>query len=152
MDPTQTGESSFSEAVLGQTLVFRAGQERFGLPLKTILEVFEQGVDPIPVPGAPAWRAGMIHHHGQVIPVIHAGRLLRAAPAEDDGPARQLMLVDLGEEVIALQVDQIVALEEVRSEGPVLSGGRRRAWLRGTLLTLLLPGGLAAALRDRLQG
>jgi len=151
MDPTQTGEASFSEAVLGQTLVFRAGQERFGLPLKAILEVFEQGVEPIPVPGAPTWLAGMMHHHGRVIPVVHAGRLLRAAPAEDDGPARQLMLADLGDEVIALLVDQIVALEEVRSEGPVLSGGRRRAWLRGTLLTLLQPTGLAATLRERVD-
>ena len=151
MNPTPRGESGFSDAVLGQTLVFRAGQERFGLPLKAILEVFEQGVEPIPVPGGPDWLAGMIQHHGRVIPVVRAGPLLRAAPMEGDGPSHQLMLVDLGEEVVALLVDQIVALEEVRSEGPLLSGGRRRAWLRGTLLTLLLPDGLAATLRERMH-
>lgn len=150
MNPTPTGEADFSETVLGQTLVFRAGQESFGLPLKAIREVFEQATETIPIPGSPDWLAGMIQHHGRVIPVVRADQLLRAEPLEDVEASRQLILVDLGEEVVALLVDQILALEEVRSEGPLLSGGRRRAWLRGTLLTLLAPDGLAGTLRERL--
>lgn len=150
MSPTPTGEAGFSDTVLDQTLVFRAGQERFGLPLKAIREVFEPSTDTIPIPGGPDWLAGMIQHHGRVIPVVRADLLLRAEPLEDEETGHQLILIDLGDEVVALLVDQILALEEVRSEGPLLSGGRRRAWLRGSLLTLLQPDGLATTLRERL--
>lgn len=145
-DPKTAKDPSFAETVLSQTLVFRAGQERFGLPLSCVLEVFEPTTEAIAVPGAPNWLAGIINHHGKVIPVVRADKLLKVEPED---PGQQTMLIDMGEDPLALQVDQIEALEEVRSEGP-MTRGRRRAWLRGTLLTLLEPELLDQTIRKRL--
>ena len=141
-----TEEPTFSEAVLAQTLVLRAGVERFGLPLAAIREVFDPTSEPFPIPASPGWLIGMINHHGRVVPVVRLDRLLQIESAD---PGRQLVLVDLGAEPLAIQVDQIESIEEVRSEGPALHG-RRRAWLRGTLLTLLDPEGLMRTIREML--
>jgi chemotaxis signal transduction protein len=131
---------------LAQTLVLRAGVEHFGLPLASVREVFDPSAEPIPIPAAPGWLIGMINHHGRVVPVVRLDRLLQVE-AVDSG--RQLVLVDLGEEPVAIQVDQIESIEEVRSEGPALRG-RRRAWLRGKLLTLLEPDGLQHTIHELL--
>ena len=141
-------QPSFSESVLGQTLVFRAGVERFGLRLASVIEVLEISTDPIVVPGAPDWLSGIINHHNRVIPVVRMDLLLQVEPGE---PGNQFMLVELQNEIVALQVDQIESLEEVRSEGPSIRG-RCRAWLRGSLLTLLETEMLIQTIHSRLTG
>ncbi len=141
-------QPSSSGQVLEQTLVFKVGAERFGLPLSSVIEVFEFSTGPVAVPGAPHWLAGIINHHSRVIPVVCMDRLLHVEPGT---AGHQLMLVELKGESVALQVDQIESFEEIRSEGPSIQG-RRRAWFRGSLLTLLEPELLQQTIYDRLSG
>ena len=116
-----------------RTLVFRVGSERFGLPLVMVVEVFELASPLMPVPGAPGWIAGVINHHGQVVPVLRMSTFLDvASPVEGE----QIILMELSKESLGLVVDQIEALEEVRAEGPARQG-RRRSWHRGALMELI---------------
>jgi chemotaxis signal transduction protein len=116
-----------------RTLVFRVGSERFGLPLVMVVEVFELASPMMPVPGAPGWIAGMLNHHGQVVPVLRMSAFLDVASPDEGG---QIILVELSGESLGLAVDLIEALEEVRAEGPARQG-RRRSWHRGALMELI---------------
>jgi chemotaxis signal transduction protein len=116
-----------------RTLVFRVGSERFGLPLIMVVEVFELASPLMPVPGSPDWVAGVINHHGQVVPVLRMSKFLEVA-SPDEG--EQIVLVELTGESLGLAVDQIEALEEVRAEGPARQG-RKRSWHRGALMELI---------------
>jgi hypothetical protein len=117
------------------TLIFLLGSERYGLPLPEVMEVFESPVIVYPIPGAPKWVRGILNHHGQVTPLFDAAALLHAEGASESGP---VILMKLNGEQVGWQVDQIECLEEVQAEGPIVEG-RRRAWYRGALLTLIDP-------------
>lgn len=140
MSGAATSRSS-GQPVLEQTLVFRLGNELFGLPLTLVREVFDLGAEPIAVPAGPGWLAGIIHHHGRVVPVVELARLLEV---EDQGGS-QALIVAFEDEQVAFRVRQIESLEEIRAGGPAIRG-RKRAWLRGRLLTLLDPAALLGAL------
>jgi Chemotaxis signal transduction protein len=117
------------------TLIFRLGAERFGLPLPAIMEVFESPVVVYPIPGRSNRVRGILNHHGQVIPLFNAAALLEAHGGGASGP---VILLQLAGEPVGWQVDQIECLEVVQAEGPIVDG-RRRAWYRGALLTLIDP-------------
>ncbi len=130
------------------TLIFRLGPERFGLPLSAVMEVFESPVVVYPIPGTSTWVRGILNHHGRVIPLFNAAALLRAAGAAESGP---VILLQLAGEPVGWQVDQIECLEEVQAEGPIVDG-RRRAWFRGTLLTLIEPNLFGESVVQQLSG
>ncbi|MBN2495071.1 MAG: chemotaxis protein CheW [Deltaproteobacteria bacterium] len=129
-----------------KALVFRIGQECFGLPLDVVLEVLELASMSARVPGAPNWLAGIINHHGRVLPLIALGRLFDVDTA---ARALQVILVEFEGERLGLLVDQIVALEALSSDEAGRSG-MRRAWHRGELVTLLAPTEILAAVDRQL--
>jgi len=144
-DPAERTDRS-RETDRERTLVFRVGAERYGLPLVMVVEVFELASPLMPVPGAPDWIAGVINHHGQVVPVLRMSVFLEVGSTE---AARQIILVDLSGESLGLAVDQIEALEEVRAEGPVQKG-RRRSWHRGALMELIDTDYIRSSIQHRL--
>ncbi len=134
-----------------RTLIFSLGKQRFGLPLAMVVEVFELSSPLLPVPGAPAWIAGMLNHHGRVIPVLGMSTFMEVgSPAPADGGGH-IVLVDLSGESLGLAVDQIESLEEVRAEGPAQQG-RRRSWHRGALMELIDGDFIRGAIQERLAG
>lgn len=150
---TQTeSEGSFSGAS-NRTLVFRVGGEQFGLPLVSVVEVFESSARPTPVPGAPEWVAGVINHHGQVVPVIrlHAFLMVASAPGPEKPNSGQVILTDLPDGRFGLVVDQIESIEEVRTESAEFQG-KKRSWHRGKLLELVEPSRLMLDINRRLSG
>jgi chemotaxis signal transduction protein len=62
-------------------MVFHLGEERLALPLSDVVEVIS-GAAIAPVPGAPAYVAGVIQVRGEIRPVFHLGQLLGTAVAE----------------------------------------------------------------------
>lgn len=147
MNEPRAGNPAPPEPGGERTLIFRLGRERFGLLLSIVREVFQPAAPPVPVPGAPGWLCGILNHHGNVIPVIRMDELLSV---EADDSLQQIILVQFGGELVALQVGQIESLDEVRAEGPAVQG-RRRAWHRGTLLAQLDPQVLAGTIQERLM-
>ena len=147
MPPPATDEPGGGDEAIDRSLIFRAGRERYGLPLARVREVAELVAEPLPLPAAPDWLAGVITHQGQVEPVVRADRLLHG---ERGDAGRQLVFVQLNADRLALLVDQVEAIERVHAEGPPLADGRRRAWLRGRMLTLLRPTSLWRVIQQRL--
>jgi chemotaxis signal transduction protein len=145
-------EGSYSTAS-SRTLVFRVGGEQFGLPLVSVVEVFESPAHPTPVPGAPDWVAGVINHHGQVVPVIRMHTFLMVASTSDlvKPGTSQVILADLPDGRFGLAVDQIESIEEIRTEGAEFQG-KKRSWHRGTLLELVEPNRLMGDINQRLSG
>jgi hypothetical protein len=120
--------------------VFRIGAEKFGLPLSSVLEVFELRVPPEAVPG-------IINHQGQVFPAIDAAAALGLPAPERAG---QAILLYPQEEKLVLVVEQIEAPDHVHpSDGPTAADG----WvlLGNERVRLLDPVDLAIELHARMR-
>jgi chemotaxis-related protein WspB len=61
-------------------LLLRIGEQRFGLDARDVLEVVPS-VALLPVPAAPAWIAGLLHHRDGLAPVVDLARLAAGRPA-----------------------------------------------------------------------
>jgi len=61
-------------------VLMRIGDQRFGLDARDVLEIVP-GVPLLPVPGAPQWIAGVLHHRDGLAPVVDLAQLIRGAPA-----------------------------------------------------------------------
>ena len=94
-------------------IVLGIGRERFGVDLSDVAEVLPP-VNPTPVPGAPAVFAGVINHHGEILPVIDLRRLLGMGSLPEGERARIILLRRDGRE-IGLQTDSV---EQIRRIGP----------------------------------
>ncbi len=89
-------------------LVARCGRKRFGLPLAEVLEIFELAQPAVPVPGAPAWVAGMVNHHGQAVLLVQARQFL----GEELTPGRQAVMLRISGDQVGLVVDEVEAVRE----------------------------------------
>lgn len=136
-----TDPASSDSRPADRVLIFRLGGGRFGIRLTEVGEVLRLDRPPLTVPGAPGWLAGILNHHGRVVPVLRLDGVLGVAPSTGE----QAIHFDLAGEPAALLVDGVDCLESVRLEGPNLQG-RQRAWHGDRLLELLaLPELLRAA-------
>jgi purine-binding chemotaxis protein CheW len=99
-----------------QVMVFRLGEERYGIELRDVAEVIT-AISAARVPGAPAHFAGVIAVRGEIRPVLDLRRMLEMpAPdrsGESGGPAHVLLLRLAGSQV-AVQTDGV---ERVRLIG-----------------------------------
>ncbi len=143
MDPRSAPESA-------RSVLFQLGWERFGLPLACVLEVLDAPAHQLrPLPGAPAWVAGVLSHQGHVRPVVRAAALVGGEDRWHPGAACQVLLAELGGERLGLLVDQVEGVEVIRTTGPAREDGRRHAWHRGVLIYLLEPQELAGRIDAR---
>ena len=62
------------EASMEQFVVFRLGEEEFGVPVAEVEEVLRMPASLTPVPNAPAMVEGVINLRGQVLPVVDQRR------------------------------------------------------------------------------
>ncbi len=147
---TKQIEREDTSALGDRMLMFRAGSGRYTLPLAIVVEVLEIAAPAAAVPGAPAWVAGMINHHGRVIPVLDMSML--AGGGLSPGAA-QIVLVELAGERMGLAVDQIESLEEadLKVTGPVNGSGGRRAWHKGEMIEMFDGAALLKAIERNLE-
>ena len=87
----------------------------------------------------------MVNHHGQVVPVLDLAQLYDMDPHEG---CRQIVLAEVGSEVIGLAVSHVESVEELAR--PLASQGERHSWHDGRLLELVDVSRLADTVRQRL--
>jgi chemotaxis signal transduction protein len=104
-------------------VAFRLGAERYGIETRYVREVVPF-LDATPVPGAPAFVAGLTSHRGQILCLIDLGVLLQAPPGRSPGAPRILVL---GEESIEFGV----VADDTEGVGPVAAGELRDGMLAG---------------------
>jgi len=104
-------------------VVFRVGNERFGLPLPAVREVATPA-SMSKVPRSPAAVRGIMNLRGKVVTVVHLGTLLGAAetlagPApENADQAGKVGLLDRGRRDLGLLVTEVEGIHGLEETSP----------------------------------
>jgi len=111
-------------------LLFRLGSVLCGTPATAVREVVPV-MPPTRVPGAPAAVAGLINLRGQLLTVVDGRQALGEG---SQAPPASVLVLDRGERLAGLAVDEVLDLADVSPEA--LDGGDPpdgvpAAWVRG---------------------
>lgn len=99
-----------------QVMVFRLGEERYGIELADVAEVVT-AISATRVPGAPRYFAGVIAIHGEIRPVMDLRSMLEIPAADSAGKSSEpahLLLLRLPGSQVAVLTDRV---ERVRLIG-----------------------------------
>lgn len=126
-------------------VVFRAGGERFGVPLEAVREVVLPQLPFARVPRSGRAVRGAMNLRGRVVPVVDLAALLglEAAPGDREG---QVVVLEGARPGLGLLVGLVLGVEPLTLDGPPGVGlARGLAASRAGPATLLDPVSLAAA-------
>lgn len=96
-----------------QFLVFRLGDEQFGLPIECVQEVVRPPASLTRLPRAPAFVEGVMNLRSRVIPVIDQSKRFNAAAGADASKSR-VVVVRIGEDEAGFRVDSVADVLRVR--------------------------------------
>ncbi len=89
-----------------------------------------------PIPNMPPWMEGIIEYHGRVVPVIDLRRRF-GLPGDAAAAGGRLLVLALGDEVVAAAVDRVVDVRPVADEEiappPRLVRGMAGEFLHGVM-------------------
>jgi len=116
-------------------VTFRVGEAWYAADIAHVERVLEHG-GAQSIPHMPPWMEGIIEHLGRIIPVVNLRQRFGAGSAgSSTEPSRRLLLLTLGDEVIAAAVDRVVDVRAVAPEEiappPALVQGITGDFLRG---------------------
>src|ERR1700744_1293378 len=89
-----------------QYLVFRLGEEEFGLPIGAVEEVARVPDKIARVPNTPKFLEGVVNLRGEVIPVVDQRKRFQM-PVLADAMSRRLVVVRTGRHIAGLIVDSV---------------------------------------------
>jgi purine-binding chemotaxis protein CheW len=102
-------------AVVARIAVVQVSDQRFGLPVQWLREVLP--APPIaPLPGLPAWIAGLASIRGEIVSVVRLGALLDIEGSTETRNTRFLAVVEGREGPLALLVDAVVEFRDVAAQ------------------------------------
>jgi purine-binding chemotaxis protein CheW len=141
-DSLGAGESQF--------LVFRLGDEEFGLPIASVDEVARAPDQITRVPKTPKFLEGVINLRGEVLPVVDQRRRFDLAPYAGDRQRQRLvvvrserhragLIVDSVSEVLRTSTDGIEAAPDLTGEAARLVQGVVNFGDSGRMVLLLDP-------------
>jgi purine-binding chemotaxis protein CheW len=132
-----------------QFLVFRLGDDEFGLPIETVDEVATVPAQITRVPKTPKFLEGVINLRGEVLPVVDQRRRFDMAAAPHPEARRLIVLrterhragviVDSVSEVLRCGVDQIEEAPDLTGEATRLVRGVVNLETAGRIVLLLDP-------------
>ncbi|MEP7380114.1 MAG: chemotaxis protein CheW [Gemmatimonadota bacterium] len=90
----------------------------------------------VPIPTMPSWMEGIIEYHGRVVPVIDLRRRF-GLPGDVAVAGRRLLVLTLGDDVVAATVDRVVDVRPVADDAiappPRLARGMAGEFLIGVV-------------------
>lgn len=101
-----------------QYLVFRLGNEEYGIDIHKITTIVEKNMDISRVPKTPAFVKGVINLRGEIIPVISL-RLKFGLPDDTYGENTRIIIIKLEDLTAGLLVDsvaEVLTLDENSTE------------------------------------
>lgn len=90
---------------------FYCGQQRLGVQRNDLVEALD-GTNLRPIPGAPAWHAGLLMYRETPLPVIDLGKLLNTGPGTDARNVIVVRAVETGQ-LFGLLVEELADIPEV---------------------------------------
>ena len=115
---TQHGQQAQSDTAAGTeliVLVFRLGNDEFGLPIDTVVEVAQVPEQITRVPKTPKFLEGVINLRGDVLPVVDQRRRFDM-PKLDNTERRRLVVVKTERHRAGLIVDSVSDVLHTRAE------------------------------------
>lgn len=94
-----------------RVLIFRLGEEDYGLPVASVQEVVNLPATLTRVPGAPAFVAGVMNLRGQAIPVVDQRRRFGVESAAAERP--RVIVAQTGDLLAGFAVDAVVEIAEI---------------------------------------
>ena len=112
-----------------QIVVFRLGQEEYGLPVAAVDEVLRLPATLTRVPRAPGFIEGVMNHRGRVLPIIEQRRRFGVA-GEAAGSQRRVIVTTIGDRQAGFVVDTVseilsVAADQLQATPELAADGRR---------------------------
>jgi purine-binding chemotaxis protein CheW len=144
--------SSDSDESSGETIslvVLAVGDERYGVEVQDVQEI-DQLEKLTPIPGTPAFWAGVVNLRGSMYPVLDIERYL-GLPATDGAENPKVALVSRGGLSVGLLVDEVAEIRKVRTSEigpPVADGSSKAEVVRGVTPDMLSVVDLEALLGD----
>lgn len=145
--PAQTPDETEAEDLL--FLVFRLGDDEFGLPIAVVDEVARAPDQVTRLPKAPAFLEGVINLRGEVLPVVDQRRRFDMRPATETEGRRLIvvrtdrhragLIVDSVSEVLRSRADAIEPAPDMTGEATRLLHGVINLQEAGRLILLLDP-------------
>ena len=102
----ETGEAVEVVMSAEQFIVFRLGDQEYGLPIGAIDEVARPPDQMTRMPKAPKFIDGVINLRGSVVPIVDLRRRFEL-PAQEQGAARRILVVSLGGGQTGFMVDAV---------------------------------------------
>jgi chemotaxis signal transduction protein len=131
-------------------LTFEIGESLFAMPISSILEVTERGIEAC-VPTVPASTASVINYRGDALPVVRWAKLFASESAGVSQPEHILVISDGPTHAarLGLEVDRVLGL--VDGDGSNSIGGdpiAERRPIGGRVAHVLDPARLVARARE----
>lgn len=93
-------------------VVFKVGNESYGVDINLVQSI-ENDINIVPVPNSVEYVKGIVNLRGEVIPLYS---LKRKFNMPDDSSSRSCVIISIGEIKIAIEVDEVVEISEVRPD------------------------------------
>lgn len=93
-------------------VVFRVGKEVFGVDINLVQSI-EKQVSVVPVPNSMEYIHGLINLRGEVVPVYN---LKKKFSIPQDTQAENMIIISAGEVKIALEVDEVLEINDIDPE------------------------------------
>jgi len=110
--PSATGKASSSEQIF---LVFRLGDDEFGLPIESVVEVAQVPEQITRLPKTPKFLEGVVNLRGEVLPVVDQRRRFDMPPLQER-EGRRLVIMKTERHRAGLIVDSVSDVLRTRSE------------------------------------
>ncbi len=131
---------------LKKFLVFKLGNEEYGIDIQKITTIIEKDMNITRVPRTPGFLKGVINLRGEIIPIIHLRKKFGLSEIEDTEETR-IIIIKLDEIAVGLIVDAVAevieldedSIENVTNFGGVLSAEYLHGVgkINGRIVTLL---------------
>lgn len=145
----QMTNAEIADDTLEQFVIFRLGDEHYGLPILSVDEIVRRPDQLTRVPRAPAFVEGVMNLRGKIVPVISqrqrfsiaeaaAGNSLRIVVVTIDG-LQAGFVVDAVSEIVAIPVRNLKATPELTADGAQLFDRVANIENEGRMILLIDP-------------
>lgn len=95
-----------------QLIIFRVGDEEFGVPISDVQEIIKAGAI-TPIPDSPGFIKGLINVRGDIVPIIDIRVRFKLPTAEE--PSKHIVIVKPAGDLFGLMVNEVMEVLRVQA-------------------------------------
>lgn len=103
-----------NEKIINQLIVFRAGNEEFGVPIDAVREIIKM-TNITPVPNSPNFIKGIINVRGEIVTAIDM-KIRFSLDSEDETEAKHIIVTKQQDGLFGLIVDEVIEVLRVQQK------------------------------------